>query len=133
MANRKIIDNGLGTIGNFPPITLTESGFTEQQVAWLSSALSAITEAINGNLSLGNADHASRGGNFRAQWVQQLFTSANVEVEIPHGLGRKAADVFFGLPSAAARFYTARRGSWTESTIWVACDTPGITVPILIF
>ena len=133
MAHRKIIDNGLGTIGSFLPITLTEAGFTEQQVAWLSAALSSITEAINGNLSLGSGDHASRGGNLRAQWVQQFFPTANAEMEIPHGLDRKAADVFFGLPSAACRFYTTRRGSWTESTIWVACDTAGITVPILIF
>ena len=84
-------------------------------------------------MSLGTGDHASRAGNFRGQWVQQYFPLKDIEMEIPHGLGKKASDVFFGLPTAACRFYTARRGSWTESTVWVACDTDGITVPMLIF
>lgn len=133
MANRKIIDNGLGAIGQFPPLTLTSDKLTEQQAAWLSSAINAVTVAINGQLSFGNTDHATRAGNFFGQWIQQYFRDANVEVEIPHGLGRAPYDVWIGLPNAPCRFYSNKRGSWSASTFWMACDTAGVTVPILVF
>lgn len=132
MANRKLIDNGLGSVGRFPPFIIGQEGLTEQQAAWLSAAMDTYGEALNGQLSLGNGDHATRAGNVHGQWIQQYFPVKDVEVEIPHGLGRKAADVLPGIPDKAARFYTARRGSWTENTIWLACDTDAVTVPLLV-
>lgn len=133
MANRKIIDNGLGAVGSFPTLTLTDSGFTEAQAAWLSGAIQAMVSALNGLLSFGNGDHATRGGNFHSQWIQQFFPTKDVEMEIPHGLGKRPTDVWVGLPDRAARFYTTKRGSWNDQTIWLACDTDGVTVPFLVF
>jgi len=134
MANREVIENGVGAIGRFPPVVLSADGqLTEQQANWQSTATQAITDAINGQLSFGDATHASRGGNFSSQWIQQLFLTANLAVEVPHGLGRRPIDVWFGLPDKACRFYTDRRGSWNSSSIWVTCDTSLVTVPLLIF
>lgn len=132
MANRSIIDNGSGSIGSFPPLSITEQGFTEAQVAWLSGVIQSITGAINGGLSFGTADHATRVGNFSAQWISVYFKDANVEIEIPHGLGRKAVEILIGVPDKAASFYTAKRGSWTENTIWLASNTAGVTVNLLV-
>jgi hypothetical protein len=134
VANRKLIDTGAGTIGRFPPIALIPgAGLTEQQVKWISDSFAAIADAINGNLSFGTGAGSTRGGNFHSQWVNQVFAVAGVEVEIPHGLGRKPTDVWFGLPSKPCRFSTAMRGSWGLTSIWVACDTDAVTVPLLIF
>jgi len=134
MANRDVIENGVGAIGRFPPIVLSADGqLTEQQANWQSGAIQAVTDAINGQLSFGDATHATRGGNFSSQWIQQFFRTRDAHVEIVHGLGRRPIDVWFGVPDIACRFYTAKRGSWSSSSIWLACDTDLVTVPLLIF
>ena len=134
MVNRAIKESGAGIIGAFPSLLLPEDGkFTAQQVAWIVETLQRLSDAINGQLSLGTGDSATRGGNFNAQWIVQFFTTGGAEVEIPHGLGRVPTDVFFGVPDNPCNFSTRKRGSWSPTSIWIACDTAGITVPMLIF
>lgn len=134
MARQPIIDNGSGGIGRFPAIVLSEDGaLTEQQAAWMSGAIQAIVDAMNGQLSLGTGDHATRGGNIAAQWLDVYFKNADDLIEIPHGLLRVPTDVFFGLPDKAASFYSSARGSWTDSLIYFASDTADVTVKALVF
>lgn len=134
MANRPILDNGLGSIGTFPPLISTQDGkLSEQQLAYLSSAIQSLAGALNGQLSLGNGDQGTRAGNIFAQWMTVFFTTANVKVEIPHGLGKVPTDVFIGLPDKAAKFYTPDRGSWTPDLLYVTCDTSAVTARLLVF
>ncbi len=134
MANRPIIDNGSGGVGRFPPILLGEEGkLTPEQAKWMSTAVQALTDALNGQLSFGTAEHATRGGNFHSQWIDVYFTSADVEVVIPHGLGRRPVGIFPGIPDKACSFYTTKRGSWSDSLVYLACDTADVTAPILVF
>lgn len=134
MAREPIKDNGSGGVGRFPGIILSEEGnLTEQQAGWLASGIQTLFDAVNGNLSFGTGEHATRGGNFQAQWLDLYFKTADSVVEFPHGLLRVPTDVFFGLPSAAANFYTFSRGSWTDSLIYLACDTSDVTVRALVF
>jgi len=134
VVNRAIKESGAGIIGAFPSLLLPEDGkFTAQQVAWIVETLQRLSDAINGQLSLGTGDSSTRGGNFNAQWIVQHFEPAAVEIEIPHGLGRVPVDVLPGIPNLPAHFYTAKRGSWSPTTLWLACDTAKVDVPLLIF
>lgn len=66
-----------------------EGTITGQQMRVIIDTLILLTNAYNGNISLGTAAQSSRAGNLAAQYIQYNFVdTARVEA-IPHALGRK--------------------------------------------
>jgi hypothetical protein len=131
MAIRPRIYDGVGMIGQLPPIQLTKDGrLTNQAMLAVYSALTAAIRVLNGFVSLGSGQQAAQTGNIDGQWIEHLFIAANTEQEIPHGLRRKAIGYCVWAKDRACDIYEANRGSWDENTIRLKSTVAGATVLI---
>ena len=133
MALRNRIENGVGMLAA-PEIQEPKEGQVAGVVTYLAGLFKNIVTAINGRLSLGNAAQSSQSGNIDGQWITYVFpSSANTEVEIPHGLGRVPVGFFVGEKDKACDVYTSNRSGWGKERIYLKCDTATATVNMLVF
>jgi hypothetical protein len=131
MAIRPRIYDGVGMIGQLPPIQLTKDGrLTNQAMLSVYSALTAAIRVLNGFVSFGSGQQAAQTGNFDGQWLEHYFKNANEEQEIPHGLKRKAIAYEICAKDKFCDICEVNRGSWDENTIRLKSTVAGATVLI---
>lgn len=136
MAKRTIIEDGLGCIGDVPPITLDKkTGMISAETAlMLSNTLRDFVSAYNGGISLGSGITAHRAGNLDAQYVDVLTPGvANTEFVVPHGLGRIAIGYDVVRKDRAADVYDSSTGSWTDELMYLRCSVASATVRLRIY
>lgn len=128
MAKSKRIFTGIGMLPDLPPVLPNEGKLTDIQVANITDSIRNIIRAINGKLTFGNGLQSSQSGNIDGQTKEVTFTNANTDYEVPHGLGRVPIGVVVldvNVDGAVVR--GGSRGSWSDSRIFVRCNTAGTT------
>lgn len=135
MAQRDIIPDGEGALGDIPPITISEDGkLSETMVNTLSNALRGIIKAINGRLSMGNGLTGHRTGNLDGQWIDVLTPAvANTEFVVPHGLKRVPVAAVPLKKDRAVDIYDSSAGSWSDSLIYLKASVASATVKLWVF
>jgi len=93
-----------------------------------------IADKINGLLSLGRGVHAERTGNLDGQWLRHVFpAAANTEIEVYHGLGRVPVGYIPCEQNLAGSVYSSRKGSWTDTVIYLKSDVASLNVLLMVF
>jgi hypothetical protein len=135
MAIRPIVKNGVGQIGQPPPLTLDASGnVTAALVQQLTFFLQDVVRKLNGHLSKGNGDHGTQTGNTRGQWLEVQFPVApDTPLRIPHGLGVLPVAYEVGRRDRACIVYDAKIGSWNSEVFYLACDVASANVRLELY
>lgn len=135
MANRKIIDSGLGFLAKAPDFSLPKgspAGLAE--LLTVSGTLQAIIDKINGGLTIGDASQASRAGNLDAQWIPDvMFTAANTPIAIYHGLGRRVVAYDVKRRDRACIIFDGNIGSWSDDVLYLQSNTASALVSLIVY
>jgi len=113
-----------------PPVPIRlgkDGGITPGMIVSLNQTLTAIVSHINGGLSMGTAQAGTRTGNMRNQWL--VFVSpgtADLEFELPHGLGRVPFGYTTWFVDKAAIVYASRYGSWNRERIFLKVNATSV-------
>jgi hypothetical protein len=107
-------------------------------VGWLPYApntLESLAQRFNGLISLGDGSNFGWAGNLDGQTL--TFTTpavANTVFEIPHGLGRIPTGWLEVYRDRAAQLYDgSNKLSWTEGSIFWACNTASAVITVIVF
>lgn len=135
MAQRDLIADGEGALGDIPPITITDDGrLSETMVNTLSNGLRGIVKALNGRLSMGNGLTGHRTGNLSGQWIDVLTPAvANTEFVVPHGLQRVPVAAVPVKKDRAVDIYDSSAGSWNDTLIYLKASVASATVKLWVF
>ena len=134
MAIRDKIEDGVGAMGDIPPISIKDGKISEQTAAYLSGALRSIISRFNTGLSFGSGDSGHKAGNFDAQYIDVFTPSiADEEFTIPHGLGRKPIGYDVVRRDKACIVYDSSGGSWGDDTMYLKCNTASATIKLRIY
>lgn len=128
MAKSTRIPTGAGMIADLPAVSSQDGKLTDTQVSYLIDAIKRVISAINGKITLGDSTHSSQSGNVDGQWKEVTFASANVDYEVPHGLGRVPVGIIVidvNVDGAVVR--GGSRGSWSPTRMFVRCNQAGTT------
>lgn len=134
MADRRIIDAGLGYVSSAQKVLLDKEGKITPAVAtYLTNILFSIVNALNGKLTLGDGAQSSKAGNIDAQWITVLTPAvADTEFAVDHGLGRLAVGAVIFTSDKAATIYVSSTGSWTSSRLYLKCNVASATLRLLV-
>lgn len=133
MAERKRIENGVGMIPQ-PAVPDLKKENATTVIGYVVGILNGIVRAINGRLTLGNGNQSTQSGNIDGQWITYVFPStANTEVEIPHGLGRVPVGLFEAERDRACTLYSSNRSGWGKTVIYLKCSVASAVVKFLLF
>lgn len=132
MADRPIVETGLGMLPRPARIVVEDGKISEQTALYLQGFLEQIVSRINGRLSLGNAANATRFGNFSAQCVT-FTTPLSGNIFIPHGLGRPPVGWWIIFNDGYVQLKAVQTGDWNSNTMYLAADTAGVEVTVVIF
>ena len=132
---RPIIRNGVGMIGQPPELTLDAEGrVSASLIQQLNGFLQSVIRKINGNLSYGNGDHATQGGNLFQQWHEVTFSATpDTEERIPHGLGKLPTGYEVCRRDRACVLYDSSIGSWNTEVMYLKCDVASATVKLRVY
>ena len=133
MAIRTVIPDGQSGLGDIPPIIVTEGKISAQVAAYISGAIRGIIQKINGKLSFGTGIQSTGAGNFDAQYIDVYTPTADVEIEIPHGLGRKPIGYDIVRQDKACNVYDSSGGSWGNNIFMLKCDVTNVTIKIRVY
>ena len=95
----------------------------DQLVRFTTIMMNDVLRVVNGNLSFED--------NFNSRFVDVSFTAANIEVYVPHTLGRIPTGYILTKTNAAASIYSGT-STFTESAIYLKSSAIAET-KILIF
>lgn len=129
MANSPRIFNGVGMLADLPPIGAVVDGrLTDAQVTSITDAIRLLVRTLNGHLSFGNGAHSSQSGNIDGHTKQVVFTNANTDYEVPHGLGRTPIGIIvLDVDADGAVVRGGSRGSWSPTRLFARCNVAGTT------
>jgi len=121
-----------GLIAPPPQVRLGDDGkVSVASIVSLNQTLASIIRHINSGLSVGAAGAGTQVGNFRNQWLVFLSPgTANVEFELPHGLGRAPIGFTTWFVDAAAVIYASRYGSWNKERILLKVNVASVNCVI---
>ncbi len=120
-------------VPDMPPITLSEGKLTEQQAAYISDTVRSIIRTLNGKLTFGNGDNSSQSGNIDGQTKEYYFVSKNVDMEIPHGLGRTPIGIItLDVTVDGAVVRGNLRGDWNSERLFLRCSADACTALFVI-
>jgi len=129
------LDTGVGMLGDVPDLTLQHGQLTEEAALLLTSRLRELIRKTNRDISLGGGVNGYRAGNLDAQFIDINTTPAvaNTEFVVIHGLQRVPVGYLIVRADKACNVYDSSAGSWTESLLYLKCDTAGVTIKIVLF
>lgn len=128
MANSTRIFTGAGMLPDLPPVIPSEGKLTDTQVAFLTDAIRNLIRAVNGKLSFGDGSQSSQSGNVDGHTKEVVFTNANTDYEVPHGLGRVPIGIIvLDVTADGAVLRGGSRGSWSTTRLFVRCNVAGTT------
>jgi hypothetical protein len=133
MAQRRMIEDGVGAVGDIPPITLEDGKISETTAAYLSGALRGIIAKFNNGISLGSGDSGHKAGNLDAQYIDVYTPGADVEFIVPHGLGRKPIGYDVVRKDKACIVYDSSGGSWGDTLFYLKCNTANATIKLRVY
>jgi hypothetical protein len=115
----------LGLLGQPAPLILgKDQQVTPEAIVSINRTLAALVTHINRGLSVGTGQVGSRVGNFRNQWLVFLSPStADLEFELPHGLGRTPIGFTTWFVDKAGVIYASRFGSWNKERVFLKVST----------
>lgn len=121
-------------VADLPPVAVPADGkLTGTQVSYIIDSLREIIRVINGRITFGDGQHSSQSGNIDGQIKEVVFTQANHDYEVPHGLGRVPIGIILlnvNADSAVVRGNS--EGSWSPTRLFVRCDTAGATARFVV-
>lgn len=132
MAQRTVLDDREVMVGDMPPLVLQGGKMTPGDATVLSNTIRALVEKVNGKVSHGTGITGHRG-NLDEQFVDVIMPGANVELAVPHGLGRFAIGFLVVDQDRAGSFYSSSRGSWNLETIYIKCSVASVVAKIVVF
>ena len=134
MAIRELIPDKASGMGDIPPISLQDGKMSGPTASYLTSSLRNIIAKFNGGISLGTGDSGYRAGNIDAQYIDVFTPSvADTEFTVPHGLGRKPIGYEVVRRDKAAIVYDSSGGSWSDSTLYLKCNTASTTIKLRVY
>lgn len=134
MAIRTIIADPTSAMGDIPPITLDDGKLSGTTATFLSSSLRGIIAKFNGGISFGNGLSGYRAGNMDAQYIDVFTPSvADTEFTVPHGLGRKPIGYDVVRRDKAAIVYDSSGGSWSDTLLYLKCNTASTTIKLRVY
>jgi hypothetical protein len=128
-----MIDDGVGAVGDIPPITVEDGKISETTAAYLSGALRGIIAKFNTGLSLGSGDSGHKAGNLDAQYIDVYTPGADTEFIVPHGLGRKPIGYEVVRRDKACIVYDSSGGSWGDKLFYLKCNTANATIKLRVY
>jgi hypothetical protein len=130
-----VVEDGIGSIPQVPPITLDQEGRISAPLAkTLLDVFRSITKALNGHLSLGGGITGHRTGNIDGQYVDFLCPGvANTEFIVPHGLGRVVAGYNVVRQDRAVDVYDSKVGSWSPSLIYLKANVASASIRLFLW
>ncbi len=109
-----------------PPVPLrlnSQGQVGSETLLAINQTLAAIVKHINSGLSIGDGSQGSQTGNTRNQWLAFVSPgTANVEFEMPHGLGRTPFGFTVWFQDKAGSIYVSNFGSWNRDRILLKCS-----------
>lgn len=133
MAQRTLIEDGSGAMGDIPPIALEDGKISNTTAAYLSSALRGIISKFNTGLSFGSGSSGHKAGNFDAQYIDVYTPAADTEFLVPHGLNRKPIGYEVVRRDKACVVYDSSGGSWSDSLIYLKCNVINCTIKLRVY
>lgn len=128
MAKSERIFTGVGMVPDLPPVVPSEGKLTDTQVAYLTDSIRNLIRTVNGRLSFGDGSNSSQAGNIDGHAKEVTFANANVDYEVPHGLGRLPIGiVVLNTNADGAVVRGSSQGSWTITRLFVRCNVAGTT------
>lgn len=129
MAVSERINTGIGMLPDMPPVAIPSDGkLSGTQVAYIFDSLRGLLRAVNGRLTFGDGRHSSQSGNIDGQIKEVVFTQADFDYEVPHGLGRTPIGIItLDTNADDAVLRGGSRGSWSATRIFVRCNVAGTT------
>lgn len=134
MARSERIRTGIGMVADLPPVAIASDGkLTDTQVSYIFDKLRVLIQAVNGRLTFGDGQQSSQSGNIDGHTKEVVFTNANTDYEVPHGLGRVPIGIIvLDVNADGAVVRGGSRGSWSPERIFVRCNVAGATALFVI-
>ena len=134
----KIQDNAEGYIAQLPDVRSdskrADQGLSNSAILNLYGTVRSIISLLNGKLRRGDGSQSSRTGNLFGQYIEWTFPSTpDVQVEIPHGLGRTPAGYNIVRKDRAGIVYDSNTGGWGPELFYLKCDEASLTCTIEVF
>lgn len=128
MAATVRIDDGVGSLA-MPKRVIAG----DQMVRDLNDSIATIVRYINGRVSFGSGDHATRSGNLDGQFIKSFLTPsvADTEFTVIHGLGRQPVFAFWMLDKAGTIYYSQYAG-WNSTSVYLKCTASSATAHLLL-
>lgn len=128
MSASKRIFNGVGMLADLPSVVSSKGVLTDIQVTFLVDAIRGLLRSFNGRISFGDGSNSSQSGNIDGHTKEVVFTSADTDYEVPHGLGRVPIGIIvLDVNEDGAVVRGGSRGSWSPTRLFVRCNVAGTT------
>lgn len=93
-----------------------------------------IIRKLNGKLSeVGSGGDGTQAGNLDAEILDAFFATADVEVALPHDLGRVPQGYVVIRADLATDIYDSNNASWTEKVLFLKSSEAGVNVKLRVF
>lgn len=125
---------GAGCVPDMPPITLSEGKLSDQQAAYITSAIRSLISAYNGGVSFGDGSQSSLSGNIDGQTKEVYFRYANTDVEVPVDVGGRVpiGVIVLDVNQDGAVVRGNQRGDWNAGRIFLRCSVAGTTALMVV-
>lgn len=143
MAQFKIIEDNSGKVGELPPIKTDGSGvLLPALLVKLYQSIQDLFQRFNGHISLGIRKNGHRVGNLDAQYIIDFLSpvEADVEFEVPHGLGRVPVGYLVISRDRPVVIYDGKPPKgWTDKSLWLKasgsllCAEAEVTFSLLVW
>lgn len=116
----KLLGTPSTNVGQIPPLRADDDGNLDPTLLLrLYSAVQALIERFNGQISLGTGNNGERSGNISGQYINvQTPVAADVEFAVPHGLGRTPIGCIIAYCEKPVVVY-ASGNAWNSTSLYL--------------
>jgi hypothetical protein len=97
----------------------------------IDSDITAVFQAVNGNLRFGSSGSGTNGENIAGQWVTFSTTTANTEVAVTHSMGAIPVGFIVTNINVGGVVYTSGT-AWTTTKVYFKCSAATATITIFL-